>query len=426
MKARFIYETYSKFNEELEKEGMKSLYYDMEHPLAYVLGDMEYNGVYVSKDTLKEMGEELKIKIEIITKDIYNLAGSEFNISSPKQLGEILFEKLGLPHGKKNANGYSTSADVLEKLRGKHIIIDKIIEYRAVTKLYTTYIEGLIDAIMEDGKIHTIYTQTLTRTGRLSSIEPNLQNIPVRSELGKLIRKAFVPSKNSVILSGDYSQIELRVLSHMANNEALINAFKEGKDIHTKTASDVFKVPMDLVTKDMRRMAKAVNFGIVYGISSFGLSENLNIPVKEAKEFIDSYFEAYPGIKVYMDKVIEQAHQDGFVKTLFGRKRNIPELNNKNYLIRSSGERIALNTPIQGTAADILKMAMVKIADEMKKRNLKSKLILQVHDELVFDALESEKDEITEIMHEIMEHNYELDVPLKVDIEYGDNWYQLK
>ena len=426
MKAKFVYETYSKFNEELEKEDMKSLYYNMEHPLAYVLGDMEHNGVYVSRDTLKEMGEELKIKIEIITKDIYNLAGCEFNISSPKQLGEILFERLGLPHGKKNANGYSTSADVLEKLRGKHIIIDKILEYRAVTKLYTTYIEGLLDSIMEDGKIHTIYTQTLTRTGRLSSIEPNLQNIPVRSELGKLIRKAFVPSKDSVILSGDYSQIELRVLSHMANNETLINAFKGNKDIHTKTASDVFKVPEDLVTKDMRRMAKAVNFGIVYGISSFGLSENLNIPVKEAKEFIDSYFEAYPGIKVYMDEVVKKAHEDGFVKTLFGRKRNIPELNNKNYLIRSSGERIALNTPIQGTAADILKMAMVKIASEMKKRNLKSKLILQVHDELVFDALDSEKDEIAMIMHEIMEHNYELSVPLKVDIEYGNNWYQLK
>ena len=293
LKAQFIYETYAKFNEELDKEGMKSLYYDMEHPLAYVLGDMEKNGVYVNRDTLIEMGEELKIKIELISKDIYNLAGTEFNISSPKQLGEILFEKLGLPHGKKNANGYSTSADVLSKLRGKHIIIDKILEYRAVTKLYTTYIEGLIDTIMPDGKIHTIYTQTLTRTGRLSSIEPNLQNIPVRSELGKLIRKAFVPSENSVILSGDYSQIELRVLSHMADNEILINAFKEGKDIHTKTASDVFKVPEDLVTKDMRRMAKAVNFGIVYGISSFGLSENLNIPVKEAKEFIDSYFEAY-------------------------------------------------------------------------------------------------------------------------------------
>ena len=426
LKAKFIYETYIKFNEELDQEEMKSLYYDMEHPLAFVLGDMEYNGVYVNKDALIEMGEEFKIKIELISQDIYNLAGCEFNISSPKQLGEVLFEKLGLPHGKKNTNGYSTSMEVLTKLRGKHLIIDKIIEYRAITKLYTTYVEGLLATIMSDGKIHTIYTQTLTRTGRLSSIEPNLQNIPIRSEMGKLIRKAFVPSSNSVILSGDYSQIELRILSHMADNETLINAFKENKDIHTKTASDVFKVSEDLVTKEMRRMAKAVNFGIIYGISSFGLAENLNIPVKEAKEFIDSYFEAYPGIKVYMDKVVLDAHSTGFVKTLFGRKRNIPELNNKNYLIRSSGERMALNTPIQGTSADILKMAMVKIAQELKNRNLKSKMILQVHDELVFDCVRDEIEEIKSIMTNIMEHVCELNVPLKVEIEYGDNWYQLK
>lgn len=426
LKAKFIYETYVKFNGELDQEEMKSLYYDIEHPLAFVLGDMEYNGVYVNKDALTEMGEEFKIKIELISQNIYNLAGCEFNILSPKQLGEVLFEKLGLPHGKKNTNGYSTSMEVLTKLRGKHLIIDKIIEYRAITKLYTTYVEGLLATIMSDGKIHTIYTQTLTRTGRLSSIEPNLQNIPIRSEMGKLIRKAFVPSSNSVILSGDYSQIELRILSHMADNETLINAFKENKDIHTKTASDVFKVSEDLVTKEMRRMAKAVNFGIIYGISSFGLAENLNIPVKEAKEFIDSYFEAYPGIKVYMDKVVLDAHSTGFVKTLFGRKRNIPELNNKNYLIRSSGERMALNTPIQGTSADILKMAMVKIAQELKNRNLKSKMILQVHDELVFDCVRDEIEEIKSIMTNIMEHVCELNVPLKVEIEYGDNWYQLK
>ena len=426
LKAKFIYETYAKLNEELEHEEMKNLYYDIEHPLAFVLGDMEYNGVYVNKETLIEMGEEFKIKIELISKDIYNLAGCEFNISSPKQLGEILFEKMGLPHGKKNTNGYSTSMEVLTKLRGKHIIIDKIIEYRAITKLYTTYIEGLLSTVMADGKIHTIYTQTLTRTGRLSSIEPNLQNIPVRSEMGKLIRKAFVPSEDSVILSGDYSQIELRILSHMANNETLINAFKMDKDIHTKTASDVFKVSEDLVTKEMRRMAKAVNFGIIYGISSFGLAESLNIPVKEAKDFIDSYFEAYPGIKIYMDKVILEAHNNGFVKTLFGRKRIIPELNNKNYLIRSSGERMALNTPIQGTSADILKMAMIKIDQEIKSKNLKSKMILQVHDELVFDCVTEEIEIIKNIMTDVMEHICELNVPLKVEIEYGDNWYQLK
>ncbi len=426
LKAKFIYETYAKLNEELEHGEMKNLYYDIEHPLAFVLGDMEYNGVYVNKETLIEMGEEFKIKIELISKDIYNLAGCEFNISSPKQLGEILFEKMGLPHGKKNTNGYSTSMEVLTKLRGKHIIIDKIIEYRAITKLYTTYIEGLLSTVMADGKIHTIYTQTLTRTGRLSSIEPNLQNIPVRSEMGKLIRKAFVPSEDSVILSGDYSQIELRILSHMANNETLINAFKMDKDIHTKTASDVFKISEDLVTKEMRRMAKAVNFGIIYGISSFGLAESLNIPVKEAKDFIDSYFEAYPGIKIYMDKVILEAHNNGFVKTLFGRKRIIPELNNKNYLIRSSGERMALNTPIQGTSADILKMAMIKIDQEIKSKNLKSKMILQVHDELVFDCVTEEIEIIKNIMTDVMEHICELNVPLKVEIEYGDNWYQLK
>ena len=426
LKAKFIYETYAKLNEELEHEEMKNLYYVIEHPLAFVLGDMEYNGVYVNKETLIEMGEEFKIKIELISKDIYNLAGCEFNISSPKQLGEILFEKIGLPHGKKNTNGYSTSMEVLTKLRGKHIIIDKIIEYRAITKLYTTYIEGLLSTVMADGKIHTIYTQTLTRTGRLSSIEPNLQNIPVRSEMGKLIRKAFVPSEDSVILSGDYSQIELRILSHMANNETLINAFKMDKDIHTKTASDVFKISEDLVTKEMRRMAKAVNFGIIYGISSFGLAESLNIPVKEAKDFIDSYFEAYPGIKIYMDKVILEAHNNGFVKTLFGRKRTIPELNNKNYLIRSSGERMALNTPIQGTSADILKMAMIKIDQEIKSKNLKSKMILQVHDELVFDCVTEEIEIIKNIMTDVMEHICELNVPLKVEIEYGDNWYQLK
>ena len=316
--------------------------------------------------------------------------------------------------------------EVLTKLSGKYQIVDKIIEYRAISKLYSTYIEGLKDTIMADGKIHTIYTQTLTRTGRLSSIEPNLQNIPVRSELGKLIRKAFVPSKDSLILSGDYSQIELRILSHMSDSEALITAFKENKDIHTKTASDVFKVPEELVTKDMRRMAKAVNFGIIYGISSFGLAENLNISVKEAKEFIDNYFITYPGIKVFMEKEIAEAYKNGYVKTLFNRKRNIPELANKNYIIRNSGERIALNTPIQGTSADILKIAMIRIAKALKEKNLKSKMILQVHDELVFDCKKEELEDVVKIMTATMENVCELKVPLKVEIEYGDNWYQLK
>ena len=295
-----------------------------------------------------------------------------------------------------------------------------------LTKLYTSYIEGLINAIMDDGKVHTIYTQTLTRTGRLSSIEPNLQNIPIRTEYGRLIRKAFVPSKDSIIISGDYSQIELRILAHIANVQTLIDAFKNDLDIHSKTASDIFKVDQGLVTKEMRRIAKAVNFGIIYGISSFGLSENLNISNKDAKEFIDTYLKTYPGIKEYMDKTIKQAYDCGYAKTLFNRKRNIDELKNTNYMIRQSGERMALNTPIQGTSADIIKKAMVEIHKEIKEKNLKSKLIIQVHDELVFDCLKVEQEEITNIMKNVMENICKLNVPLKIDIEYGNNWYEAK
>ena len=405
---------------------MLDLFENIEMPLAYVLGDMEYSGVYVDKHVLEEMGEEIKIKLELVSKDIYNMAGSEFNISSPAQLGTILFEKLGLPHGKKGKNGYSTAVDVLNKLKGKHPIIDLIMDYRMLSKLYTTYIEGLINTIMPDGKIHTIYTQTLTRTGRLSSIEPNLQNIPARTEYGRLIRKAFIPSENSIIISGDYSQIELRILAHMSKVPALIEAFQSDLDIHSKTASDIFRVDQALVTKEMRRIAKAVNFGIIYGISSFGLSENLHISNKEAKEFIDQYFTTYPGVKQYMDDTIKQAYIDGYTKTLFNRKRVIEELKNSNYMIRQSGERMALNTPIQGTSADIIKKAMVKIHQEFKNQHLKSKMILQVHDELVFDCLENEKNQVTNIMKEVMEHIYKLEVPLKIDVEFGNNWYEAK
>ena len=372
------------------------------------------------------MGEEIKIKIELTSKDIYNCAGCEFNISSPIQLGDILFEKLGLPHGKKGKNGYSAAVDVLEKLRGKHPIIELILEYRMLTKLHSTYIEGLISSIASDDKIHTIYTQTLTRTGRLSSIEPNLQNIPIRHEYGRLIRKAFVPSDDSVIVSSDYSQIELRLLSHIANVESLITAFKEDADIHTKTASDIFGVEPQEVTKDMRRNAKAVNFGIIYGISGYGLSEQIGVTPKEANEFINNYLNTYPGVKKYMDDTIAKAHEVGYVRTLFNRKRTIPELSNKNYMIRSGGERIALNTPIQGTSADIIKKAMVEIANELKKRNLSAKMIVQVHDELVFDCPKDEFDELKELIREVMENTYTLNVPLKVDIEYGDDWYQAK
>ena len=426
LKAKFIYETKDKFYKELVEKELLDLFNNIEMPLSKVLAEMELNGVYVDKEVLKNMGLEITKQINSLEQNIYTLAGTEFNISSPKQLGEILFEKLNLDHGKKLKSGYSTSIEVLEKLKNDHPIIDKIIEYRTLTKLYTTYIESLGNYILEDGKIHTIYTQTLTRTGRLSSIEPNLQNIPIRYEYGKLIRKAFVPSENSIILDGDYSQIELRIMSDMANVDSLIDAFKRGIDIHTKTASDIFHVSENEVTSKMRRIAKAVNFGIIYGISSFGLSENLGITPKEAKMFIDNYFESYPGIKEYMDKTIEKAYNDGYVKTLMGRRRYIEELKNKNVFIRKSGERIALNTPIQGTSADIIKKAMIDISKEFKKRNIKSKMILQVHDELVFDCLKEEVDEVSSIVKDLMENAVELNVPLKVDLESGNDWYQAK
>ena len=425
-KARFIYETYPDIKKYIEEKDLSNLFYNIEMPLSYVLGDMEFDGVNVSRDELVNMGSEIKIKIELLEKDIYNEAGQEFNISSPKQLGEILFEKLNLPGAKKNKSGYSTSADILEKIKEYHPIVNKILEYRMLTKLYTTYIEGLLNAILPDNKIHTIYTQVLTRTGRLSSIEPNLQNIPIRYEYGKLIRKAFIPSKNSIIMSSDYSQIELRLLSHIANIETLIDAFKNNIDIHTKTASDIFNVDKEDVTKEMRRISKAVNFGIIYGISGYGLGENLNISRKDAKEFIDNYLKAYPGIQEYMDKTKKEAHELGYVKTLMGRIRNIPELSNKNYMIRNSGERIALNTPIQGTSADIIKKAMVDIATSFKENNIKSKMIIQVHDELVFDVLKEEEEKVTDIVRTCMEGVYKFNVPLKVDIEKGKNWYQAK
>lgn len=426
LKAKFIYETKDKFYKELVEKELLDLFNNIEMPLSKVLAEMELNGVYVDREVLKNMGLEITNQINLLEQDIYTLAGINFNISSPKQLGEVLFEKLNLDHGKKLKSGYSTSIEVLEKLKNDHPIIDKIIEYRTLTKLYTTYIESLGNYILEDGKIHTIYTQTLTRTGRLSSIEPNLQNIPIRYEYGKLIRKAFVPSENSIILDGDYSQIELRIMSDMANVDSLIDAFKRGIDIHTKTASDIFHVNENEVTSKMRRIAKAVNFGIIYGISSYGLSENLGITPKEAKMFIDNYFESYPGIKEYMNKTIEKAYNDGYVKTLMGRRRYIEELKNKNVFIKKSGERIALNTPIQGTSADIIKKAMIDISKEFKKRNIKSKMILQVHDELVFDCLKEEVEVVSSIVKDLMENAVKLNVPLKVDLESGNDWYQAK
>lgn len=424
LRAKFIYETREFFINKLKDEEVFDLYDKVEFPLAFVLADMEFTGVKVDKDKLLEMGEEIKIKLELLTKDIYNSAGCEFNIASPVQLSEVLFEKLGLPHGKKTTNGYSTAADVLHKIKDKHPIVGMVLEYRALSKLYGTYIEGLMGTII-DGKIHTIYTQNLTRTGRLSSIAPNLQNIPVRDSVGKMIRKAFVPEFD-YILSADYSQIELRILAHIADVPALEKAFHDDLDIHAKTASDIFGVPVSLVTPDMRRVAKAVNFGIIYGISGFGLGENLEIRAVDAKKFIDTYLETYPGIKEYMDNIVASAKEKGYVRTLFHRKRNIPELKNTVYTIRQSGERIALNTPIQGTSADIIKLAMVKVYEVFKAKNLQSKMIIQVHDELIFDVLESELEEVKKLVKEIMENVYKLEVPLKVDVNYGKNWFDTK
>ncbi len=426
LKAKFIYTSKKELYNKMKEEDTIYLFENIEMPLAKVLAKMEIEGIRVDKNILKEMGEEIKIKLELITKDIYNYAGCEFNINSPKQLGEILFEKLNLPYGKKNkSGGYTTDADVLKKLVD-YPIVNCILEYRALTKLYSTYIDGMINCIREDGKIHTIYTQTLTRTGRLSSIEPNLQNIPMRSEYGRLIRKAFIPESNSVILSSDYSQIELRVFAHLSGVNDLINAFNEGIDIHTKTAMDIFKVPQEGVTKNMRRQAKAVNFGILYGISSYGLAEDLGIPVKEAKEFINKYFDTYPGVRDYMDKEIETAKKNGYVKTIMNRKRVIDELKSTNYMIRNMGERMALNTPVQGSASDILKKAMIEIDEIFEKENIKSKMLLQVHDELIFNVYDDESDKVKEIVYNTMTNVFDLKVPLDVDIELGNNWYEAK
>ena len=426
-KAEFIYKTKDMFLNELNSDGSLMLFHNIEMPLVEVLTDMEFTGIKVNRSYLEETGKELSIKIEKLEQEIYELAGTTFNISSPKQLGTILFETMQIPYPKKiKDNSYSTSKEILDKLVGTYPIVDKILEYRMLTKLQSNYITGLISEIMEDGKIHTIFTQTLTRTGRLSSISPNLQNIPIRTEEGKLIRKAFVPEDNSCILSSDYSQIELRIFASLANVENLIDAFMHGADIHAKTASDIFGVPIDKVDKDMRRTAKAVNFGILYGISSFGLSEDLGIDIASAKNFIDSYLNTYPKIKQYMNEVIEDAKQKGYVKTIMNRKRVIDELKNKNYMIRQQGERIALNTPVQGSSADILKKAMIEIFQEFKERKLKSKMLIQVHDELVFNVLNDELDTVKEIVKRIMETTYQLNVPLKVDIEMGSDWYEAK
>ena len=424
-KAKFIYETYQEFKDKLVTEELDNLYIDIEGPLIRILANMEINGISVKTDVIDRLKNELNEKIALLENKIHEEAGMDFNIGSHKQMGDVLYNKLMLPKGK-GKNAMSTSHEVLIKLRHLNPIIDDILDYRALTKLVSTYLETFNSYVMEDGKIHTIYKQTGTRTGRLSSVEPNLQNIPVRSEEGKQIRKAFIPSENSYLLSSDYSQIELRVLAHISNSRSLKNAFINGEDIHTHVASDIFDVPESEVTKNMRRTAKAVIFGIVYGISGYGLGENLDISPNEAKKYIEKYLTLYPEVNEYMTEIVKKAKETSSVRTLLNRKRTIDELNNTNYMIRQMGERIALNTPIQGTAADILKLAMIRIDEKLKEDNLKTKMLLQVHDELIFDVPDEELNIVIDIVREIMENVYKLSVPLKVEIDYGRDWYEAK
>ena len=425
-KVKFIYDIKDEFINKMKEEEQLELFSNIEMKLSYVLASMEIEGVRVDTKVLDEMGENINKKLDELTKEIYNYAGEEFNIQSPKQLGSILFDKLEIPYPKKKKTSYSTAREILDKIVDYHPIVEKIIEHRTLNKIYTTYIVGIKNCVKEDGKLHTIYTQTLTRTGRLSSIEPNLQNIPIRYKEGKEIRKAFIPEEDSVFLSSDYSQIELRMFAHMSGEQNLIDAFKHHLDIHTKTAMDIYHVSKDEVTKNMRRDAKAVNFGIIYGISSFGLAEDLGVDIKTAKKFLDNYLETFPGIKNYMDKVIKDAYETGYVKTIMNRKRKIDELYNTNYMIKIQGERMALNTPVQGSSADILKKAMIDIYNEFNRLNLKSKMILQVHDELIFNVKNDELEKVKEIVINFMENAYKLNVPLEVDVEIGKNWYDAK
>lgn len=415
-----------KMEDELSKNGQESLFYELEMPLSLVLADMESTGVHVDVERLQSMGTELNERLQEIEKRIYELAGETFNINSPKQLGVILFEKLGLPVIKKTKTGYSTSADVLEQLASSHEVIAEILVYRQLGKLQSTYIEGL-QKVVHNSKIHTRFNQVLTQTGRLSSIDPNLQNIPIRLEEGRKIRQAFIPSeKDWVIFAADYSQIELRVLAHIANDEKLIEAFQEDQDIHTETAMSVFHVEANEVTSNMRRHAKAVNFGIVYGISDYGLSQSLHITRKEAAQFIERYLESYPGVKRYMEEIVSDAKQQGYVSTLLQRRRYLPDITSRNFNLRGFAERTAMNTPIQGSAADIIKKAMIEMAKRLEVEGLKAKLLLQVHDELIFEAPKDEIEKLKVIVPDVMENAVELSVPLKVDYAYGDSWFDAK
>ena len=412
--------------ERLAKEGMTDLFADIEMPLSYVLHRMETEGVRVQKDALKQYGDDLSVKIEKLENAVYEQAGEKFNLNSPKQLGEVLFEKMQLPGGKKTKTGYSTAADVLEKLAPEYPIVADILEYRTLAKLKSTYADGLATCIKEDGKIHTTFNQTITATGRISSTEPNLQNIPMRLELGRQIRKVFVPREGYVFVDADYSQIELRLLANMSGDDMLIEAYKMDSDIHRITASNVFHIPMEEVTDLQRRNAKAVNFGIVYGISSFGLSQDLSISRKEAGEYIKTYFETYPGVKAYLDKLVADGKEQGYVATLYGRKRPIPELSSSNFMQRSFGERVAMNSPLQGTAADIMKIAMIRVFERMEKEELKSKMILQVHDEILIEAAKDEEEYVKKILEEEMKGAANLKVVLEVDVHSGTDWYEAK
>lgn len=430
MKA--CYESYVNYasvevlRQKLRDTKMDTLFRDIEMPLVFTLFDMEQNGIRVEADALKQYGDQLAGKIAELEKEIYEEAGETFNINSPKQLGVVLFENMKLPGGRKTKTGYSTAADVLEKLAPEHPVVAKILEYRQYTKLKSTYADGLANYIQDDGRIHGKFNQTITATGRISSTEPNLQNIPVRMELGRLIRKVFIPEEGYRFVDADYSQIELRVLAHCSGDEHLIQAYKEQSDIHRITASQVFHIPFDEVTPQQRRNAKAVNFGIVYGISSFGLSRDLSITRKEAAKYIDDYFATYPGIKTFLDHAVTHAKEEGYVVTLFGRRRPVPELSSSNFMQRSFGERVAMNSPIQGAAADIIKIAMIRVNQRLKDQKMKSRLVLQVHDELLIEAYEPELDEVQNILKEEMEHAAELKVPLEIDMHTGDNWYEAK
>lgn len=424
--AYTAYASSAKLEKRLKEDGLWNLFEEIEMPLVFTLYDMEKNGVKVEAEALKLYGDQLGDKIVELEKEIYEDANETFNINSPKQLGVVLFENMKIPGGRKTKTGYSTAADVLEKLAPEYPIVAKILEYRQLTKLKSTYADGLAGYIQEDGRIHGKFNQTVTATGRISSTEPNLQNIPVRVELGRMIRKVFVPEEGYVFVDADYSQIELRVLAHCSGDEQLIKAYREEADIHRITASQVFHVPFDEVTDLQRRNAKAVNFGIVYGISSFGLSQDLSITRKEAAKYIEDYFHTYPGIKAFLDDAVAHAKENGYVKTLFGRRRPVPELASSNFVQRSFGERVAMNAPIQGTAADIMKIAMIGVNKRLKEQKLKSRLVLQVHDELLIEAYHAEIDTVKEILREEMEQAASLDVPLEIDMHTGNNWYEAK